>query len=81
MLPTNKRKAYIQIKVFKGEAFKELYRQGSFEGIDFLTSNFTGYSIYYRWQNSHGYREKPIYIDKKTKEEFYKKINQGKQYY
>ena len=81
MLPTRGRESVLQVKQFSGDHFRRMYRKGKFFGIDFLFSNFKGYQIYFRYQYRGGFSEKPIYINNKLKELFYKKINEGKQYY
>ncbi len=81
VLPTKNKDANIYVKQFTGETFKDKYRRGKFKGIDFLNSNFTGYQIYFQYEYKGGRREKPIYINSKLKDVFYKKINEGKQYY
>ena len=75
------RHACIQVKVFEEEEFQRLYRGGKFMGIDFLSSLFKGYQLYFRYNYRGGEREKPIYINNKIKELFYSYINSGKQYY
>lgn len=48
VLPMDKRgnrNSNISVKCFDGEAFQRLYRAGSFQGIDFLSSNFKGYRL------------------------------------
>lgn len=75
------RHAMIHVKVFDGDDFRKSYAGGKFLGIDFLSSNFKGYQIYFTYNTKSGEREKPIYIDKKMKEVFYNYINEGKSYY
>lgn len=73
--------AEIYVKVFDGDKFQRLYSGGKFMGIDFLSSLFKGYQIFYRYNYKNGIREKPIYINNKMKDLFYSYINAGKQYY
>lgn len=84
VLPMDKRgnrNSNISVKCFEGEAFQRLYRAGSFQGIDFLSSNFKGYRLNYQYDYNGGMREKDIYIDHKLKKIFYDNINNGKVYY
>jgi hypothetical protein len=54
---------------------------GRFNGIDFLQSNFKGYQIYMFYKKGMQWLEKPIFINKKLKDMFYDKINNGAVYY
>ena len=75
------RKSSISVKCFNGEKFQRLYQAGSFQGIDFLSSNFKGYRLNFQYDYNGGIREKDIYIDNKLKKIFYDNINNGKVYY
>lgn len=77
----NNRDASIYAKPIVGDAFKSARQRGAFSDIDILASNFTGYQLTYSWSSKTGYRYKPIYINKRFKDVFYKHINSGKQYY
>lgn len=81
MFPTEPMESCIQVKSFSGEQFQNMYSKGKFAGIDFLSSNFTGYQLYYRYKTKAGFKEKPIYISKNLKDKFYENINNGKVYY
>lgn len=78
---TGNRHAMIHVKVFDGDEFERLYRRGKFMGIDFLSSLFKGYQLFFAYNYRGGEREKPIYINNKLKELFYSHINAGKVYY
>lgn len=71
------------VKAFTDEAFKNLYRAGKWEGIDFLNCEFTGYQIFFRYKTKRSnWKEKPVYISHKgVRDLFYQKINEGKKYY
>ena len=73
--------AFLYVKCFQDEKFRELYALGKFFGIDFIASEFKGYQIFYQWRCYGKIKEKPIYINNKLKYWFYSKINEGKQYY
>lgn len=75
------RHAMIHVKVFDGDEFQRLYSGGKFIGIDFLSSLFKGYQLFFSYNYREGEREKPIYINQKMKELFYGYINNGKTYY
>ena len=75
------REACFYVKMFDGEDFQKAYKAGKFLGIDFLSSNFKGYQIYFQYKYNGGWREKPIYINHTLKDKFYENINNGKQYY
>lgn len=75
------RKAMIHVKVFDGDQFQRMYAGGKFLGIDFLSSLFKGYQLFFYYNYRGGEREKPIYINQKMKELFYSYINSGKEYY
>lgn len=75
------RHAMIHVKVFDGDEFQRLYAGGKFVGIDFLSSLFKGYQLFFCYNARGEEREKPIYINNKMKELFYSYINAGKQYY
>lgn len=84
VLPMHKngvRRANISVKSFDGETFQKMYQKGSFQGIDFIASNFKGYRLMFQYDSNTGIREKSIYINDKIKQIFYDKINQGKVYY
>lgn len=84
VLPMHKngvRKANISVKCIEGETFQKMYQKGSFQGIDFLASNFKGYRLMFQYDSNTGIREKTIYINDKIKKIFYDNINQGKVYY
>ena len=75
------RHAMIHVKVFDGDLFQKLYSRGKFMGIDFLSSLFKGYQLFFSYNYRGGEREKPIYINNKMKQLFYSYINNGKVYY
>ncbi len=81
MRKNSNRNASISVKCIDGESFRKLYQMGSFNGIDFLASNFKGYRLMFQYDSEHEKREKTIYINEKLKKIFYDKINQGKVYY
>lgn len=75
------RSATLSVKCFEGDVFQKQYVAGRFKGIDFLESNFKGYQLYFFYKKGNDWREKPIFINKKLKDLFYEKINNGMVYY
>ena len=75
------RSATLGIKCFTDEVFQRQYAMGRFEGIDFLQSNFKGYQLYMFYKKGNEWKEKPCFINKKLKDVFYEKINNGMVYY
>lgn len=43
----NGKEASIFVKPYTGDEFIEAKKRGAFQGIDFITTNFTGYQIVY----------------------------------
>lgn len=80
-LNSQERSATLGVKCFEGEVFRKQYQMGRFSGIDFLQSNFKGYQLYLFYKKGTDWREKPIFINKKLKDIFYEKINNGMVYY
>lgn len=81
VVPAVGRKAYIYVKPITGEKFEYLYRMGTFDGLDYLKTNFTGYRLMYQYQTSKEVKEKPIYISKELKQRLFKNANEGMVYY
>lgn len=77
----NGKRASIYARPIVGDDFKQARQRGAFADIDILSSNFTGYQLTYSWQSGNVTKYKPIYINKRFKDVFYKYINEGKQYY
>lgn len=81
VLPVVSRRASIFVKPITGRTFEHLYRMGSFEGLDFLKTNFIGYRLCFQYQTKESVKEKPIYIDKTLKQRLYDNANNGMIYY
>lgn len=81
VFPVRGRECVLHVVPCFDEDFLEAMQRGKFKGIDFLASNFTGYSLELRWQYAEGFRRKPVFINKTWKEKFYNYINSGKKYY
>lgn len=80
-LNSRERSAQLSVKCFADEVFRKQYSMGRFDGIDFLQSNFKGYQLYMFYKKGTDWREKPCFINKKIKDVFYEKINNGMTYY
>ena len=72
--------AEIYMQSITGDDFKSLYNNGSFSNIDYIKSQFTGYSLAFLYKNSKGYRKKPIYLGKYLRKLLDKYTNEGRQY-
>ena len=60
---------------------KKAFRNGKWNDIDFITSNFSGYQLGLIMESKkRTNREKPIYIASKDKDRITEYTNQGKQY-
>ena len=81
VLPVIGRRASIFVKPITGKYFERLYQKGSFQGLDFLKTNFVGYRLCYQYQTKHSVREKPIYVDKTLRQRLYDNANNGMIYY
>lgn len=69
--------AYIEMIPFSAEEFTKARQNGAFSDVDFLSSNFTGYQIYYRKVTRYGKRLKRIYVTKKYKDRITELTNKG----
>lgn len=81
VLPTFNKDCFIYVKQFSDVHFRRMYNAGKFKEIDYVLSNFKGYQLYYRYETTNGFREKPIYINSKLKNKLTEHVNNGKQYY
>ena len=78
----NHKSATINVRPIIGDELKKARQYGAFQDIDLLVTNFTGYQLMYTWETTnHGYRRKPIYVNRRLKDILIKYINEGKQYY
>lgn len=79
VLPTSRR-AQIQMGVIADEKFKEARRNGKFQDVDFLETNFKGYQLEFSYQTKIRSKTKPIYVDSKLKNKITENANNGKRY-
>lgn len=81
ILPTGF-ESYIEMQTFRDEDFTRARQNGAFKEIDFLSSNFKGYRLSYRYKLKSGtWRKKPIHVHKKLKDIIIDNTNKGKIYY
>ena len=74
--------SYIEMQTFRDEDFTRARQNGAFKEIDFLSSNFKGYRLSYRYKLKSGiWRKKPIHVHKKLKDIIIDNTNKGKIYY
>ena len=81
ILPTKSKRAELYMKRFNREEFSRARRNGKWNKVNFLTSNFCAYQIVYRFQSQGVMREKLIYLDSEHRDRIVNYTNQGKQYY
>ena len=77
----SKRRSQIQMGCISGEQFKEARRNGKFQDVDFLETNFSGYHLEYVYWTKHAEKRKEIYVDKKLKDKITFNANNGKKYF
>ena len=72
----------ISMKQIADEDFKQAYRRGKFNNIDFVLSQFTGNKLVYRYmKHNKETMEKPIYVDKYLKKLIDQYTEEAKVYY
>lgn len=81
ILPTKSKKAELYMKRFSGEEFAKARRNGKWDKVDFLTSNFCAYQMVFKFQSKGVMREKLIYLDPEHRDRIVDYTNNGKQYY
>ena len=73
--------AYMYMKRTDGKDFKKAFKNGKWNDVDFITSNFSGYQLALSMQSEKRLpREKPIYLSPKDKQRIIDNTNEGKQY-
>lgn len=76
-----KTQAYMFMKKTSDKKFKKAFRNGKWNDVDFLTSNFCGYQLALSLESEKRLpREKPIYLSAKDKQKITDNTNRGKQY-
>lgn len=72
------RKGSLQIKPIRDDRFKYLMQNGSFQGLDFLKTDFTGYGLFYLCDKTH---DRFIAVNKDTKKRIIDQANAGMKYF
>lgn len=72
--------AYVEMVPVSGDDFTKARQNGAFRDVDFLTSNFTGYQLYLRYNNRYGHWKKRIYVSSKMRDKITANTNAGKHY-
>ena len=73
--------AYLRMKRTTGQNFKKAFKNGKWNDVDFLTSNFSGYQIVLDMESKkRTTRQKDIYLSPKDKDRITENTNLGKQY-
>ena len=73
------RRGTLQIRPIQGDGFKVLMQNGSFEGLDFLKTDFTGYRLFYYSPKIN--KDIQVALDKKNKNRIIEKVNAGMKYF
>lgn len=81
ILPTRVKKADLHMKRFDRNKFSKARRNGKWNKVDFLASNFCAYQIVFNFQSQGVMREKLIYLDPEHRDKITDYTNQGRQYY
>lgn len=68
---------YIDFEIVQGEEFTKQRQNGRFKDIDFIESDFTGYSLKYYFDTKSYQKSYPIYLGGELRRLFYNKINSG----
>ena len=82
LLPTlGSSEAYLYMNKTHGKDFKNAFKKGKWNDVDFLTSNFTGYQLALSVKsNKRPEKIKPIYLGYKHKDRITELTNEGKRY-
>ena len=73
--------AYLRMKRTTGQNFKKAFKNGKWNDVDFLTSNFSGYQIVLDMESKkRTTRQKDIYLSPKDRDRITANTNLGKQY-
>ena len=82
LLPTlGSSEAYLYMNKTQGKDFKNAFKKGKWNDVDFLTSNFTGYQLALTVKSrKRPEKIKPIYLGYKHKDRITELTNEGKRY-
>lgn len=76
-----RRECYINITETTGEKFKNARRNGKWLDVDYLKSDFTGYSMQFMYIANDREIKKPIYVSKWMRDKITENTNNGMRYY
>ena len=82
LLPTlGQSEAYLYMNKTQGKDFKNAFKKGKWNDVDFLTSNFTGYQLALQVRSpKRPEKKKSIYLGYKHKDRITELTNEGKRY-
>ena len=73
--------AYLRMKRTTGKKYKKAFKNGKWNDVDFLTSNFSGYQIVLDMESKKKKKkQKDIYLSPKDRDRITENTNLGKQY-
>lgn len=70
-------RAYIEMLPTSGKDFIRARQNGAFQDVDFLTSDFTGYSLGLRYNTRYGKWTKALHVSEKYKDRITELTNAG----
>jgi hypothetical protein len=73
--------AYLDFEIVDGDRFEEHRQYGRFQEINFINSDFTGYTIRYFIKAKAYQKSFQLYLGGALKEKFLDKINEGIKFY
>lgn len=82
LLPTlGSNESYLYMKKTSGNDFKKAFKNGKWQDVDFLSSNFTGYQLAMSVKSTkRPEKEKIIYLGYKHRDRITELTNEGKRY-
>ena len=73
--------AYLYMNRTEGKKFKKAFKNGKWNDVDYIMSNFSGYQLTLEMQSEKRLpRQKPIYLSGRDKQRIIDHTNAGKQY-
>lgn len=76
VLPSTK-DARLQMKTFSDESFRTARKNGKFQDVDILKSNFMGHQLEFYFKRKGYYEHKPIYVNTRLKNKITENTNKG----
>lgn len=77
VLPTGKRKCYIEMKLLSNDRFRKARINGKFKKIDYYMTDFSAYDPVYVYQSVGVRKEKPIHVSKNLQSLIINNTNNG----